>query len=56
MEVDMKICPVCNHKLYGEQGKGRFCKLYGDINDLNYLRRKNGQSGNEKKEKRSSKL
>jgi len=45
----MKLCPVCHHKLYGEQGKVRVCKFCGYSHDPNYLRRKNVELRKKKK-------
>jgi len=36
----MKKCPICNHKLYGEEGKKRWCKFCGFVNDPNYKNEK----------------
>ena len=41
----MQKCPICDHKLYGEEGGKRWCKKCGYSNDPNYLNK------NEKNEK-----
>ncbi len=38
----MNKCPICDHKLYGEEGKKRFCKNCDYSNDPNYLGGKDG--------------
>lgn len=45
-------CPNCRKKLYPKEGGGFYCKFCGFVNDPNYLRRKDGNSGNESKKKR----
>jgi len=37
----MKKCPTCNHKLYGEEGKKRWCNNCGYNNDPEYLKEQN---------------
>jgi hypothetical protein len=39
----MQKCPNCNHKLYGEEKRKRWCKFCGYNNDPDYLRRKKCQ-------------
>jgi hypothetical protein len=34
----MSKCPVCNHKLYGEKGKKRWCQFCGYNNDPDYVK------------------
>jgi len=37
----MKKCPTCNHKLYGKEGKKRWCNNCGYNNDPEYLKEQN---------------
>lgn len=36
----MKKCPICNHKLYGEEKGKRYCPFCGYLNDPRYLNRR----------------
>ena len=42
----MKTCPICNHKLYGEQSQKRNCKHCGYVHDPNFKPKEesNGQN------------
>ncbi len=43
--LKIKLCPICNRKLYPKAGGGFYCKNCPFVNDPNYLNK------NEKNEK-----
>ena len=36
----MRLCPICNHKLYEKFGGGFYCKYCKYVNNPNYLKQK----------------